>query len=59
MAEIRDAGEVYAEQVAQAAAAVQAAITTNDAQQQQAATFLTSEVEGDVHRPGPANAPSL
>lgn len=54
--EIRDAGEVYAEAVAGFAAAVSVAVSTAAAQQQQAQTFLAGGSEGDVVRPGPADA---
>lgn len=60
MAEIRDAGEVYAEQVAAFAAAVESAKSTAAGQAQQAQQVLAgSGLEGDVFRPGPADAPSL
>ncbi|TDW87275.1 hypothetical protein EV137_5348 [Kribbella pratensis] len=58
MAEIRDANEVYDEQVGGFATAVQAALDTVTAQQTQAAAFIGTHAEGDVHRPGPADAPS-
>lgn len=57
MAEIRDAGEVYAEQVAQTTAAVQAAVSTSGAQMAQAESWMSGGLaaEGAVLRPGPAD----
>lgn len=61
VAEIRDANVVHDEAVAAFASAVQSAMSTAASQQQQqAAQFLAgSGIEGDVFRPGPADAPSL
>lgn len=53
--ELRDANEVYAEQVAQAAAAVAASLSTVEAQQAQYALFLR-EPSG-VLPPGVADPP--
>lgn len=50
MGEIRDANEVYAEQVAQAAAAVAAAVSTDAAQQGASGRWLNGRLD-------PVNAP--
>jgi hypothetical protein len=58
MAEIRDYGEVQAEIKAEWAAAVSAALSTAEAQQQQARRWVEGgfEAEGFVVTPGPADA---
>jgi hypothetical protein len=55
----RSADEVYAEQVAQAAQAVERAVTTSAAQQASAGAWLTAGLPADsqAHPPGSANAP--
>jgi hypothetical protein len=54
----RDGVAVHDEQVAQAAAAVAAAVPTADAQQAQSASFLDGPGEGGGVQSGPADAPS-
>jgi hypothetical protein len=53
----RDGNEVYAEQVAQAAAAVAAAVNTNDGYEAQVQAWMDGrlDAEGAVVSPGPAH----
>jgi hypothetical protein len=59
MAEIRPAQEVYAEQVAQATAAVAKAVSTEAGQQAQVVAWFDGYLDGEglVVSPGPADPP--
>jgi hypothetical protein len=52
MAELRDANEVYAEQVAQAAAAVAPAVNTNDGNQAQVQAWMDGRLDADALHAG-------
>ena len=59
MSEIRDGVAVYQEQVAIAREAVNKAMATNSAQQQQAGAWLDGGLPaGEAHAPGAGNAPN-